>query len=136
MKHSREIDKKLPSNQTFGWTFVAVCAAGAIYTFWKGHTALAILLAAASAVFVVLTLATPKLLTPLNRLWFDLGLLLGKIVSPIVLGILFLSVITPVGLIMRLCGRDELRLKKRDVQSYWIERHPPGPESESFKNQF
>jgi len=136
MKYSPKTDKKLPSNQTFGWTFASVLAAGAIYALVKDHTVLAISLAAASVVFIVLTLVTPKWLTLLNRLWFEVGLLLGKIVSPIVLGILFLSVITPVAVLARLCGRDELRLKKRDVQSYWIERDPPGPEAESFKNQF
>ena len=78
----------------------------------------------------------PGILLPLNKAWYRLGLLMGKVVSPIVLGILFFIVITPVAIVTRLFGRDVLLLRKRDVNSYWIERNPPGPQPESFKEQF
>jgi hypothetical protein len=65
-----------------------------------------------------------------------LGLFLGRFVSPIVLGILFFIVITPVAIATRLAGRDALKLRKQDVDSHWIDRKPPGPEPESFKEQF
>jgi hypothetical protein len=65
-----------------------------------------------------------------------LGLLLGKVVSPIVLALLFFLLITTISLITRLFGRDELKMKKRSVDSYWMNRSPPGPSSDSFKNQY
>jgi hypothetical protein len=76
------------------------------------------------------------LLRPLNKAWYQLGLFLGRFVSPIVLGILFFIVITPVAIVMRLSGRDALKLRRQDVSSHWIDRKPPGPEPESFKEQF
>jgi len=86
--------------------------------------------------FSVATLLSPQLLAPLNRLWYGLGVLLGKIISPIVLGLIFFVLITPVSLVTRLFGRDELKMKKRNVESYWVDRSPPGPPSDSFKNQY
>jgi hypothetical protein len=65
-----------------------------------------------------------------------LGELMGKVVSPLVLGVIFFVLLTPVGLIGRLLGRDELRLKRTNSESYWIDRVPPGPAGDSFKNQF
>ncbi len=85
----------------------------------------------------MLAFAAPQVLAPLNRLWFKLGLLLHKIVNPIVLGIMFYVVVTPTGLIMRLLGKDLLRLKRDPAAaSYWIERTPPGPKPESLGDQF
>jgi hypothetical protein len=91
----------------------------------------------ASLPFLMLALVAPKLLAPLNKLWMKLGLLLGKIVNPIVMGLLFFLTITPIGLLMRWMGKDQLRrgFDKRSA-SYWIERRPPGPPPESMKNQF
>jgi len=76
------------------------------------------------------------LLTPLNKAWMKLGDLLGKVISPIVLGIIFFVLLAPVALVTRLLGRDELRLKMSNSSSYWIDRTPPGPAGDSFKNQF
>jgi len=88
-------------------------------------------------VFALVALVKPALLSGLNRLWMKLGLLLGKVVSPIALGILFYAVITPIGLIIRLTGKDPLRLKfDPDAESYWIPREPPGPPPGSMNNQF
>lgn len=86
---------------------------------------------------VALGLAAPRLLSPLNRLWTKLGLVLFKVVNPLVMLLLFGLVIVPAGLVMRLAGQDPLR-RKRDLQarSYWIERQPPGPAPESIVNQF
>ena len=81
--------------------------------------------------------AVPKVLAPLNRLWFRFGLLLHKIVSPLVMGLMFYGLFTPYGVIMRMMGKDLLRLKlDPEAPSYWIERDPPGPAPESIKNQF
>ena len=90
-----------------------------------------------AAVLGVVALAYPRLLRPANALWLKFGLLLSRIVNPIVLGLLFFVVITPAGLIMRLLGKDPLRLRiDRTAPSYWIERQPPGPPPESMRNQF
>lgn len=82
-------------------------------------------------------LIAPAILAPLNRAWTGLGLLLFKIVNPIVLGLIFLMTIVPIGLILRLTGKDPLRLKfDPDARSYWIPRDPPGPAPESMPQQF
>ena len=108
----------------------------ATYAHWKFKSDFAIFALIPSALFVLVAFWAPQILSPLNRLWFSLGLLLGKIVSPIVLGLIFFLLITPVSLVTRLFGRDELKIKKRTVESYWVDRSPPGPPSESFKNQY
>ena len=97
---------------------------------WAWSSVAGALVLAALAVFL------PERLAPLNRMWFRVGLVLGKIVSPIVLGLLFLLVITPVALATRLFGRDALSLKPRLVKSYWVARDLDGPTPDSFRNQF
>tara|TARA_B100000686_G_scaffold316156_1_gene363707 strand:- start:375 stop:629 length:255 start_codon:yes stop_codon:yes gene_type:complete len=78
-----------------------------------------------------------ELLLPLNILWFRLGIILGKIISPIVIGLIFFFIITPIALLGRLMGRDELKLKRNKVsETYWVERKPVGPDPKTFKNQF
>jgi len=79
----------------------------------------------------------PDLLAPFNALWFRFGLLLHRVVSPVILALLFFTTVAPVGLLMRAFGKDPLRLKKdRAADSYWILREPPGPSPESMKQQF
>lgn len=98
---------------------------------------LALVFLAASVVFLLFALIFPKALAPLNWVWTQFGLLLHKIVSPVILGVLFLAVFTPVGLLMRLFGGDPLRLRlDPKAQSYWIPRTPPGPAPESLQDQF
>jgi hypothetical protein len=85
----------------------------------------------------VVALVYPRLLAPLNKLWLKFGLLLYKVMNPLVLGLLFFVTITPIGIVMRLFGKDFLRLRlDRSAKSYWIERTPPGPPPQSMKNQF
>jgi hypothetical protein len=127
---------KLPSNNKFGWFFSAVFAMIAIYSYFQHLKTFAYAAAIVFFIFVALTFFAPQLLTPLNRLWYALGILLGKVISPIVLGAMFFVLITPIALVTRLFGRDELKLKKSLLQSYWVDRLPPGPPSDSFKNQF
>ena len=99
--------------------------------------ALTLTLVAVSLVFLVLALLIPQALAPLNWLWTRFGLLLHKIVSPVVLGLLFFLVFTPIGIMMRVFGSDPLRLRfDSNAPSYWIERIPPGPAADSLKNQF
>ena len=132
-------DQTLPSERSFGLLFGAVFALlagyGWLFKGWSLFVALA--LVAVALAFVLLGFVAPKVLRPLNWLWFQLGQLLGKVVSPVVLGAIFFLILTPVSLVSRLFGRDELRLKRKASQtSYWLDRAPPGPEPESFKNQF
>lgn len=90
-----------------------------------------------SAAFAVVAFTVPSILALPNRLWMKFGLLLAKIVSPIALGILFFLVFTPIGLLMRLAGKDPMRLKADpNAKSYWIDREPPGPPPQSMTNQF
>jgi hypothetical protein len=128
---------KLPSERVFGIVFVGIFLILAGYGWYKqfSNTWINVFLVLAS-VFLLCTLIKPKLLRPLNKAWYKLGLFLGRFVSPVVLGILFFIVITPVAIVTRLAGRDALRLRKQSTDSYWIERKPPGPDSESFKQQF
>ena len=89
-----------------------------------------------ATLFALLALIAPARLALLNKLWFQLGLFLGRVVNPIVLGVIFFMFITPVAIITKLFGRDELLINKRTVSTYWLERKPIGPKPESFKNQF
>jgi saxitoxin biosynthesis operon SxtJ-like protein len=92
---------------------------------------------AVAAVFLALSLLRPRLLAPLNRAWIQIGLLLHRVVSPVVMGLIFFATITPMGLVMRWFGHDPLRLGfDADARSYWIERRPPGPAPETMSNQF
>lgn len=125
-----------PSNQKFGLFFAFVFAMLAAYYYYEGRHEVAIFAVIAAGIFAISALIAPQILTPLNILWNKLGVLLGRVVSPMVLCIIFFFLITPISLIMRMCGRDELRLRPRSVDSYWIDRDPPGPEKDSFKNQF
>jgi hypothetical protein len=92
--------------------------------------------AAASVVFALFTLLAPRVLAPLNRLWFYFGELLGKIVSPVVLGVIFFGILTPLSALLRLLGRDELQLKRSAAKSYWIDHATTASIADSFKNQF
>ena len=93
-------------------------------------------LAVAGAVLAA-ALVKAELLAPFNKVWIKIGLVMHRIVSPVVLALLFYGVVTPTGLIMRALGKDPLRLRfDRNAESYWIRRDPPGPDPESMKNQF
>lgn len=126
----------MPSNRKFGALFSAILLFAAGYFFYRSHGAWAIVALTAGVSMALATWIQPDLLTRLNAAWFRLGLLMGKVVSPIVLGLIFFVVITPVALVTRTMGRDELKMKKRSVASYWQERAPGEPAPESFKNQF
>jgi hypothetical protein len=103
---------------------------------WKGGAAQSFLLALA-AVTALVTVTRDSWLAPLNRAWMRLGELLGRVVSPIVLGAIFFGVFTPVGWVMRLAGRDAMcRRFDPAAASYWVKRDPPGPADDSYRNMF
>jgi saxitoxin biosynthesis operon SxtJ-like protein len=92
---------------------------------------------ALAAAFAVLALVRPQLLHPLNRAWLAFGRLLHKVVSPLVMGLVFFVAVTPTAWLMRWRGKDVLSLKRRrDLDSYWVVRDGPPPAPESMKNQF
>jgi hypothetical protein len=124
------------SDRSFGFVFAAVFAVIALWPLMGGG-GVRWWSAGLAGLFVLLALVMPAVLAPLNKVWMRLGLLLGKIVSPIALAVMFYLIITPIGLLMRLTGKDPLRLKfaKADA-SYWIRREPPGPKPDSLTNQF
>jgi len=125
-----------PSNRSFGFTFAGAFAVIACLPLLGGGRVLVWALITGAA-FALAALAAPAVLTPLNRLWLKLGLLLHRVVSPIVLGVLFFVVITPMGLAMRLLGKDPLKLRlDKDSGTYWVDRIPPGPAPETLKDQF
>jgi Saxitoxin biosynthesis operon protein SxtJ len=124
------------SDRSFGLVFAAVFSIIACWPLlhWESPRWWALAVAVA---FAAVALVRPQLLHPLNRLWLALGRLLHKIVSPLVMGLIFFAAVTPTGWIMRLRGKDLLLLKRRpDQKSYWIRRQPTHPETESMKNQF
>ena len=126
----------LPSNRKFGMFFSAIFLISAVYGAWHSVFLWAILLFIIAFIFAVLALTSPSSLISLNKLWFKLGMLIGRIISPVILGFIFFVIITPVAIIARLLGRDVLLIKKRAMSSYWIDRIPTGPHPESFKDQF
>jgi Saxitoxin biosynthesis operon protein SxtJ len=113
------------SNRSFGLVLAAACALICGWSVWSGRGAVAWLVA--TVLLLSLALAVPRTLAPLTRLWLRLGGLLHVVVSPILLGLFFYTVVTPLGVGLRLFGKDPLRLK-RGAPSYWVERQPPGPE--------
>ncbi len=125
-------DVNISSNRSFGIVFFVVFLLIALYPLtYGGEIRLWSLII--SLIFLTLGLLNSKILAPLNKIWFKFGILLGKIVSPLIMGIIFFLVVTPIGFIMRLLGKDVLNLKYNKNKSYWIEKK--GPKSK-MKNQF
>ena len=123
---------KIGSNKSFGIVFFIVFLIIAIYPFLnQGELRLWSLIV--SIIFLILGLLNSKLLLPLNKIWFKFGILLGKIVSPLIMGIIFFFVVTPIGILMRILKKDLLNLKFNKKTTYWIEKN--GPKSK-MKNQF
>ena len=123
---------KIGSNRSFGIVFFIVFLLIALYPLVnsEGIRMWSVIL---SLIFLVLGLLDSKILTPLNKIWFKFGILLGRIISPIIMGIIFFFVVTPIGLIMRILGKDLLNLRYNNNKTYWIEK--TGPKSK-MKNQF
>ena len=129
-------DSPLPSNRSFGTLFVVVFALVGGYDGWWGGWSCAWWFGL-SGLTLIVTLMAPGLLTPLNRGWMKLAELLNKIVSPIVLGIMFYGLFAPVGFAMRLAGRDAMKRRYDPLaRTYWEERVPPGPDPSRLPNQF
>jgi Saxitoxin biosynthesis operon protein SxtJ len=127
----------MPSDRSFGLTFVVVFLIIAAWQGWAGRSGVAYTFLGLALAILTVAFTRPALLHGLNRAWMRFGALLHNIVNPIVLGGIYFLVFTPVAVVMRLAGRDALR-RKLDTQakSYWIDRDPPGPPPDSLPNQF
>ena len=125
-------DIKIGSNRSFGLVFFAFFLIISIFPLFKNGD-LRIWSLIVGIIFLVLGILRSEILTPLNRIWFKIGVILGNFISPIVMGFIFFFVVTPISLIMKLFGKDILNLKKNNKESYWIEKS--GPKSK-MKNQF
>ena len=125
-------DVKISSNRSFGIVFFVVFLIIAIYPLIYGDE-LRLWSLVVSIIFLLFGLVNSKILNPLNKLWFKFGIFLGKIISPLIMGIIFFLIVTPIGLIMRLLKKDLLKLKFNSNSSYWIKKTEP---KSKMKNQF
>ena len=125
-------DVKISSNRSFGIVFFVVFLIIALFPLINdGNIRLWSLIV--SLALLGLGLLNSKFLSPLNKIWFKFGLFLGKIISPIVMGLIFFLVVTPIGILMRILKKDLLNLKMNNNKSYWIEKSEP---KSKMKNQF
>ena len=133
MKFNQE---NLPSNKKFGYFFSVIFFLAATYFFYQDGLIIGAVLLAFSFIFTLLSVFKDHLLLPLNKLWMRFGVLLGKIISPIILGILFFVLFTPIAIGMRLFQRDELRLKSLNYDSFWKFRDQDRHNHNPFTQQF
>ena len=123
---------KLPTNRNFGIVFSIVFLIIALWPLLKQND-VRLWSLSISGIFFALGLLNSKLLLPLNKIWFKFGILLGSIIAPIVMGIVFFLVVTPTGFIMKLLRKDLLNLKKNEKETYWLDKDNS---NSSLKNQF
>lgn len=126
-----------PSERSFGWVFTTVFAIIGGYQCYAGREEVGASFLAVAAVIAITAWFKPSILARPNLWWFRFGLLLNKLVTPVVMFFVFVTTFVPIGLIMRAMGYDPLRRKKQPAAStYWIERSPPGPDPDSMRNPF
>lgn len=123
---------KIGSNKSFGIVFFLVFLVISLYPLINNES-LRYWSLVVSFVFLILGLFNSNILTPLNRFWFKFGILLGKFVSPLIMGIIFFLVVTPIGILMKIFKKDLINLKFDNSKSYWIEKTEP---KSNMKNQF
>ncbi len=123
---------KIGSNRSFGITFFIVFLIIALWPILNSEN-IRVWSLIISIIFFLLGIFNSKLLTPLNKLWMKFGLLLGKVVSPVVMAVIYFGVVTPTGLIMRILGKDILKLKKNNYNSYWEKKDNS---NNNMNNQF
>ena len=128
-------DIQLPSNRKFGVFFTIVFLIVGAYLLYNASITASYTCFGVAVTFLTVSFTAPKLLFPLNLLWMRLGLLMGRIVNQLYLGDLFFG-LTPFSLVLNLTGRDELKIKTKHKQTYWIKRLDSKPSGETFKNQF
>jgi predicted membrane metal-binding protein len=133
--HDRTPTPQGGSDRQFGLVFFGVFALVGLWSVWKLASPFWWAFAVATA-FLVTAFVAPSLLSPLNRAWTAFGGLLHRVISPLILGLLYFGMFTPMGLVMRLMGKRPLQSQRGKTDSYWVHRLPPGPEPESLRNPF
>jgi hypothetical protein len=131
----RNLEEKAPSDRSFGWVFTGFFLLTAFVPLLH-HRPMRVWAIMISSGFLLITLVRPTLFSGANRLWMKLAYLLSRVMNPVVIGLLFFLVLTPMGFLLRLFGKDPLKLKPESQSSYWIARNPPGPPPGSMNNQF
>jgi len=129
-------EENLPSNRKFGLFFSVIFLISALYFVYSSIRLYALIFGAFVVTTLFITLFFPQLLLPFNKLWMKLGLLIGKIVSPVVMGLIYFLIFTPIALVFKLTKRDYLNMKQSPKNSFWQERSVKAINPESFKNQF
>ena len=127
--------EKIPSNKKFGLSFSAIFLFLGCYFVSEQAYKYAYLVGSLSALFLVVAILAPSIFYPLNKSWYNLGVFLGRVVSPLILASIFFFLIVPVALVTRSLGRDVLSLRKKRVSTYWVERKEHGNYG-SFTDQF
>lgn len=126
---------KLPSNKKFGFFFSAIFFIIFIYLYFKDVLYISFFFGFLAFLFLSLTLLKAELLLPLNKFWMTIGLVLSLIINPIIMGLIFFFLFTPMAIVMRIVGRDELRLRFNNKSSHWLSRKEAS-KIDSFRNQF
>lgn len=124
------------SNKSFGFTFAGLFLLIGFWPFIRHGQSPGTVALLISGIFFLISIFASNWLSYLNQIWFKLGLALNSIISPIIMSLLFFLAVTPTGIIMRLLGKDLLRLRRDPKETYWLERNPKGPAAGSLKNQY
>jgi len=133
---SREDSTRGSSDRSFGLVFTGFFALVACLPVLRGRPLRPWALAVSGA-FLLVTLIRPRLLHSLNRFWTRLAVVISKVTNPVMTGLMFYILFTPVAVVLRLTGKDLLRLKAQPgAKTFWIPRDPPGPAPETMRNQF
>jgi hypothetical protein len=134
--NQKAVQSELPSNRIFGYFFAFIFLSLGTYLGFKGMSSVSFVLVLLGAGLSAIATLKSNLLTPLNRLWMQFGVLLGVIISPLIMGLIYFGLFTPMGIVMRLFRRDELRLKVEARQTHWKSRSKQIQDPDAFKNQF
>ena len=126
---------KLPSNRSFGYFFTIVFLIASVYSYYVNSIFWLFTLSPVCISLLIITILKAEILLPFNKFWFRFGLILGIVFSPIIIGVIFFGIITPISILMRVFGRDELNIKFLKKSSYWIKRDSL-IQKDFFNNQF
>ena len=129
-------DVELPSNKKFGLFLSSISILITTYFFYVGYHYIYYFFCILSVLIIILSLTKNDLFLPINKLWMKFGLILGIFISPIILGLIFFILISPISIFMRICGRDELSLKMKKKLTHWNDVKEYETSVETFKQQF
>ena len=123
---------KIGSNRSFGIIFFIIFLIISLWPLLNGN-GVRIWAVSISLIFLILGVLNSKILTPLNKIWFKFGILLGNFIAPVIMGVIYFLIVTPTGILVRLFKKDLLFLKKNNKKTYWIEKND---KNNNMRNQF